>query len=194
MTQFDWHTLMISWNAHLVVHPDIEEYIDVTELQHQWLGFPGATEAQLVHLESRLATTLPPSYRAFLTYTNGWRFLTFTIENIYSTENVTWFIDRYPRIVQAWMSMPALDIPDSRYYVYDEYQREIDIRPAYLSSCLLISDITDAAMLLLNPCVVTGDGEWEAWLLASWLPGAHRYRSFWDLMQAEYQAFVTTRR
>ena len=181
---------MVSWNARLVIHPDIEEYIDVVELPQQWLGFPGATETQLVQLESQLGTTLPPSYRAFLSYTNGWRLLTFTIENVCSTENVTWFIDRYPRIVQAWMSMPTMDIPDSRYYVYDEHQREIDIRPEYLASCLLISDIADAAMVLLNPDVMTSDGEWEAWLLASWLPGAHRYRSFWELMQAEYQSFL----
>ncbi|MER6977287.1 hypothetical protein [Streptomyces carpinensis] len=42
---------------------------------------------------------------------------------------------------------------------------------------------------LLNPCVVTSDGEWEAWYLAHWLPGAVRYRSFWDLMNDEYKSF-----
>lgn len=44
----------------------------------------------------------------------------------------------------------------------------------------------DAAIYVLNPQIVTPEGEWEAWLFADWLPGAARYRSFQDLMQAEY--------
>ncbi|MEU6252536.1 hypothetical protein [Streptomyces sp. NPDC047043] len=42
---------------------------------------------------------------------------------------------------------------------------------------------------LLNPCVITPDGEWEAWYLAHWLPGAVRYRSFRALMNDEYETF-----
>jgi hypothetical protein len=33
--------------------------------------------------------------------------------------------------------------------------------------------------------VVTPDGEWEAWFFANWLPGANRYRSFWEMLQTE---------
>ena len=36
---------------------------------------------------------------------------------------------------------------------------------------------------------VTHDGEWEAWFFANWLPGATRFRSFAELMEAEYQSF-----
>ncbi|WP_326765011.1 hypothetical protein OG978_10920 [Streptomyces sp. NBC_01591] len=42
---------------------------------------------------------------------------------------------------------------------------------------------------LLNPRVITPDGEWEAWYLAHWLPGAVRYRTSWDLMKDEYRTF-----
>lgn len=31
--------------------------------------------------------------------------------------------------------------------------------------------------------VVDGDGEWEAWFFAAWMPGARRYRSFHDMIQ-----------
>ena len=48
---------------------------------------------------------------------------------------------------------------------------------------------SDSAIYLLNPKVVTPDGEWEAWFFANWLPGAARYRSFVELMQAEYRSF-----
>jgi hypothetical protein len=54
---------------------------------------------------------------------------------------------------------------------------------------LEVSDIGDSAILLLNPEVVTPDGEWEAWDFANWHPGAVRYRSFWDMMQALYDSF-----
>jgi hypothetical protein len=50
---------------------------------------------------------------------------------------------------------------------------------------LEISDTGDAAILLLNPEVVSDEGEWEAWFFASWLPGAGRFRSFEELMRFE---------
>ena len=48
-------------------------------------------------------------------------------------------------------------------------------------------------MYLLNPMVVTPEGEWEAWMFAHWLPGARRYRSFWELMGGEYRMFLRVR-
>ncbi|MEU4579478.1 hypothetical protein [Nonomuraea sp. NPDC023979] len=42
-----------------------------------------------------------------------------------------------------------------------------------------------AVMLVSTPHVSTTEGEWEAWYLAPWLPGANRYKSFWDLAMDE---------
>ena len=61
----------------------------------------------------------------------------------------------------------------------------------YLQTALEISDVGDAGIYLLNPQVVTEEGEWETWFFANWLPGATRYRSFQELMEAEYQNFLT---
>ncbi|MET8862730.1 hypothetical protein ABZW11_07205 [Nonomuraea sp. NPDC004580] len=44
----------------------------------------------------------------------------------------------------------------------------------------------DDGWVLLNPRVRTAEGEWEAWFHAPWLPGAHRYRTFLDLMEREH--------
>ncbi len=41
--------------------------------------------------------------------------------------------------------------------------------------------------------VVSPDGECEAWIFANCLPGANRYRSFWEMMQAEHDTFVSIR-
>ena len=62
-------------------------------------------------------------------------------------------------------------------------------RIEYLESAVEVSDIGDSAIFLLNPQVVTPDGEWEAWFFANWLPGASRYRSFGELMETEYHSF-----
>jgi hypothetical protein len=79
-------------------------------------------------------------------------------------------------------------ISDSEYYRYGDNQDPITMRAEYLPFMLEISDVGDGIMLL-NPRVVSKEGEWEAWFLASWLPGANRYRSFWDMMQASFRSF-----
>ncbi len=38
-----------------------------------WLGFPPASEERIQALEERLGHRLPPSYRTFLTVSDGWR-------------------------------------------------------------------------------------------------------------------------
>jgi hypothetical protein len=85
--------------------------------------------------------------------------------------------------------MEKTSISDEEYFVYGAEQNPGLIRYEYIRTALEISDVGDTAIYLLNPQVVAPDGEWEAWFLASWLPGANRYRSFWELMQAEYLRF-----
>jgi len=61
----------------------------------------------------------------------------------------------------------------------------------YLYSCLQISDDTDGYVYLLNPKIFTPDGDWEAWSFGSKIPGAFRYRSFWDMMRADSERIDT---
>ncbi|WP_329450816.1 hypothetical protein OG894_12620 [Streptomyces sp. NBC_01724] len=81
-------------------------------------------------------------------------------------------------------------VADEEYFVYGEAQAPFLLRPEYVPHTLKISHTPEATeVYLLNPCVVTADGEWEAWFVAHWLPGAVRYQSFWDLMNDEYRRF-----
>lgn len=48
------------------------------------------------------------------------------------------------------------------------------------------------AILLLNPQVITSEGEWEAWFFSNWGPGADRYPSFWELMQEQYDVMTSS--
>jgi hypothetical protein len=76
------------------------------------------------------------------------------------------------------------------YFVYGEAQDCSKLRVEYLQTVLEISDLGDSAIYLLNPQVITEDGEWEAWFFCKWLPGADRYRSFREMMQTEYKNFL----
>ncbi|WP_206309586.1 hypothetical protein [Streptomyces sp. A0642] len=81
-------------------------------------------------------------------------------------------------------------MPDEEYLVHGDEQHPCTLRTGYLSDMLEISHTPGAGdVCLLDPHVVTPSGEWEAWYLARWLPGAVRYRSFWDLMNDEYRSF-----
>lgn len=158
----------------------------------RWLGTSGATVQDLHALEERLGSELPPSYQQFLLTTDGWLDTTQFIERILPAREAGWTRDLDAGLIAGWTEGYG-DVPrvgDEDYFVYGEAQDTYSIRPEYLPHTLKISHTKDASdVYLLNPCVVTPDGEWEAWYLAHWLPGAVRYRSFWDLMNGEYARF-----
>jgi hypothetical protein len=75
---------------------------------------------------------------------------------------------------------------DEEHRRYGDQQDCVVFDATYLSTAIQISAVGDG-VLLLNPAVLTSDGEWEAWFFASWLPGARRYRSFLELLRATEQ-------
>lgn len=189
----DWRALLARWSAELIaagaaaggpLPPEV--------VASGWLGYPGATEAQLGAAEVRLGARLPPSYRQFLAVTNGWRHTGTFIDRLWPAEEIDWFRVRHQDWIDAYTD-PADDAPvplsDEAYRVYGDEQSSVTFRPADLRAALEISDVGDSAILLLNPCVVAPDGEWEAWFFANWLPGASRHPSFWALMEDEYASF-----
>ena len=188
----DWRPFLETWSRELVeagAYPGVPAEV----AESGWLGFPGATDEQLNRVEARLGVGLPPSYREFLTVSNGWRQTGNSIWRIWSTEEIDWFRVRNAEWIEAYLNpFGGRDEPsftDEEYLVYNQTQDPARFRVEYLESALEVSDIGDSAIYLLNPKVVTPNGEWEAWLFANWLPGASRHRSFAELMQAGYQSF-----
>ncbi|MEU1467765.1 SMI1/KNR4 family protein [Streptomyces sp. NPDC005761] len=157
----------------------------------RWLGGPGATPDELTGLEQRLGCVLPPSYREFLLTSDGWLDTTSEIAGLLPAGEVGRVGDVDPELIEGWGDDRGRDgVPDEEYFVYGEEQDCCALRTVYLSDMLKVSRTPDAGdVYLLNPRVVTPEGEWEAWYLAHWLPGAVRYRSFWDLMNDEYRSF-----
>ncbi|UIE39673.1 SMI1/KNR4 family protein [Leptodesmis sichuanensis] len=188
-------------------------------IESGWLGYPGATEAQIAQAEARLGMVLPRSYREFLKVTNGWYLTTPFVCKLWSTDEIErfavrrqdWindFTERYKREHYMNVTFNGSDIhlrtpsiPDEEYLVYGYDQDPKKLRIEYLQTALEISDRENSAIYLLNPQIdLNHDGEWEAWYLEDslpdngdlgddWRPGATRYRSFLEMMQEEYRSF-----
>ena len=111
-------------------------------------------------------------------------------------EEVDWYRVENSRGIQSIIESYSGSDPvsDEEYFDYSYDQRSPAYRPQYLLSVLQISDVGDSAVYLLNPEVRTAEGEWEAWFFASWRPGATRYRSFWEMMQEQYQDYRELRK
>jgi hypothetical protein len=198
---FDWQRFLMDWSRILLQDDNVTKYLSPEVIASGWLGYPGATEGQIAQAEGRLGAILPPSYRAFLKVTNGWRQTGPFITRLWSVDEIEWYCVRHQEMIDAWMEgVLSLDpnpqpVLDEEYLVYGDKQLSGVLRHEYLQMALEISDedTADDAVYLLNPKVVTSEGEWESWFLASWRAGADRYRSFQEMMQAEYKNYLALR-
>jgi len=192
----DWQILLAAWNEELLSDEEITGDLPLDVVQSRWLGYAPASDEQIRQAERRLGLSLPHSYRSFLRVTNGWRATGYSISRVRPIQEVDWF--RVENSGWAEISISAYrglgPIPDADYFVYGEGQRSPVYRAEYLLSAVQISDVGDSAVYLLNPEVRTETQEWEAWLYATWLAGAARHRTFWDMMQAEYDAYRDLKR
>ncbi|NEP81416.1 MAG: SMI1/KNR4 family protein [Okeania sp. SIO3C4] len=152
-------------------------------LESEWLGFPGASEEQIVAAETRLGTTLPPSYRDFLKVTNGWLDYPSIIE-LWPIEKIDWFSVENQEWIDIWLDYCPEEASDEEYfnYKYDWWYWTQPIRTKYMQTALQISGDDDSEVVLLNPKIIHND-EWEAWLFSSHHAGINRCRSFQEMLQ-----------
>jgi len=189
MPSFPWKDLLAQWSDEIIRSGDLDDELAPAVAASGWLGHPGATEEEISAAEARLGVTFPPSYREFLQVTNGWRMTTGSVGRLRPVVEVQWYAAEEQDTVNAWTAAGQDDTPsDQEYLVYGD-QAVQPLRAEYLQSAMAISDYGDG-IYLLNPQTVTPEGEWEAWFFAHWVPGADRYRSFWELMIAEHEHFL----
>ncbi len=172
-----------------LINPTNLTLVEQDFLQKRKLFTSGATPEQIQSLEKRLDKKLPASYVDFLKTSNGGIILAMDADDgeLWSTEQVNWFIEQSPQWVEAWDTKNHNDVRDHLYFVYGEKQDCVHIRTEYLRTALAISHSIESAVYLLNPQIVTSSGEWEAWYFNNELPGAIRYPSFLEMMVAEKQ-------
>lgn len=176
--RFPWRPLLERWSREWLEDRDYLVELPDEVVEAAWLGFPPATEEEIAEAERRLGVALPPSYRAFLRVTNGWRRTSPFIERVWGTDQVEWLQVRNKELIEIWTDQ---EMPDC-------WERQA------LPGALEISDWGDSAIYMLSPGVVREDGEWEAAFFANWSPGARVFGSFWDLMEEEYQSFLRLRK
>ena len=181
MTEFDWSTFLKRWSEEWLQDRRYRDQTPPEVVARGWLGYPGATEEEIAAAEQRLETTLPPSYRTFLSITNGWRNTSPFIDHLWSTHQIAWLTERNQDLIDVWTApdMVEFDFWESR----------------YLPTALEISDWGDSALYVLNPRVIRADGEWQATFFANWAsPCAQVHGSFRELMLAEFETFRDLRR
>jgi len=180
MNESQWKAFLLEYNRELLSYEEVVEALPRELIKKGWLGYPIATEKELRAIEKHLVTGLPPSYRAFLKVSNGWRISCISMLDLLPISKVAWFHEQNQDWIDAYVGPSAESPPitDEEYFVYGEEQDCVKFRTEYLQTALQISNEVDGAVLLLNPKVVTAEGEWETWFFANWLPGAQRYRSF----------------
>ena len=179
----EWEKLMIEWNETLFQDEVLMKHLDDNLKKRKWLGNPGATEDQLDKLEQRLGIELPPDYKNFLRFSNGWQGrLTSSIYNLWSTEEIQWLSVRNQGWIDDEIRTFSGQVSVEEHMRYGVRQFETTYRAEYLKAALEISDWGDASILLLNPEIKDEEGNWEAWEYATWYPGAFRFPSFAELM------------
>lgn len=185
MSVFDWRAFLEQWSQAILQSPEVE-YFDLpkTAIKTKWLGFDGATEAQIVEVETKLGTKLPPSYRAFLKVSNGWRNTGTFIDRILPVEEIHWFRDTpNPSLIDH----ANLYISQMTSVPYDPEYDEADYN--HFMDTLVIAEPTEEEELyLLNPKVKNKAGEWQAWAFAHWIPGVEAFDSFQALLENEYDS------
>ena len=166
---YGWRELLERVSADIVDAGEFEEELSADAVAQRWLGTDGASEETLAAAESRLGVRLPPTYRAFLSTTNGFGPVGFFVRRLRPAEELVWLRDEDPELIAIWT----------------EETQETD-----LAESLAVSDEYDGARVLLNPTVVDHAGDWEAWYFAHWVPGAERHASFRTLVEEAHQSFV----
>ena len=183
MIDHQWHELLQSWSRHILATGDYRDYLpeEAIDKQKLWIGYPGVSEEQIAQAECRLNTRLPASYREFLKVSNGWPTGGPYVARILPVEEIEWVSARKRDWLEYWKLGVKLGSGSSDLSAITAVPG-FDI--GLLESGLEISN-EDVGIYLLIPGLKSADGEWEAWCFEG-ETGALRYRSFWDLMQAEF--------
>lgn len=187
--RFPWSELLRRWSFELCEDEAFALTQDDAVTESGWTGAEPVAEGELRDLEHRIGRTLPPSYRSFLMTTNGY-VGGGSVERIRPAREVKGFADDESEWVDIWIETAGAGTPLTvAEHVAARDDDAGNARWQLLSDAIQVSDTYDGAVYLLCPTIVDDGGEWEAWLFATWLPGAARFPSWWDLLNREYRTW-----
>ncbi|MFE2761612.1 SMI1/KNR4 family protein [Streptomyces halstedii] len=177
----NWQWFLERWNAQWTAVRRLtdSEEADEEDLTAGGLGFPPAGERRTAALEQRLGTALPPSYRAFLQVSDGWRHAGSSVYLLAGTGDADWHRDP--------MGMKALHEEQ-----LDEGSAPSDVLMAGMwERALRLSLDSDMTDVLLDPGDIDENGEWAVYVYKGW-SGEYpeRYGSFAAFMREAHRKFV----
>ena len=139
MTMYNWKKLLEQINDTILSDKDLCAVVDNPDT----LFNPAASEEQILKNQNRLETDLPPSYKSFLSTSNGFKILNNFYWDIFPIEKVQWLKDFDQDLIDAWLKPPGLEVypavGDEEYYVYDQTQNSTWVGPSYMAKSLAIS-------------------------------------------------------
>ena len=188
-----WMMILSRLNSILLRSDEWRGNLTQEALSSGWCGQLPALESEILDRERRLGVTLPPSYRSFLSISNGWRPFSSFIERLLPVEEIEQYRTANPEDLALLQECyQEYDVSDEDYLDYETPEHMVALRHRYYPESLLIGKKWDGGggeFILLNPHIVSSDGEWEAIFFANWIPGNQRYRSFWDLVMESVKTF-----
>lgn len=193
---FNWNNFLKKYSREFLERMEDEDFTSLPPemIEAVWLGYPGVKDEEISAAENRLGLTLPPSYKNFLTITNGWWMFDDVFGRLYPVQEVEILATKNQQFVDDWNKGwkmgwgESISISDEEYFNYEEYADSY--RNEYLPTTLVIGGEEGKGLILLNPQIVSDDGEWEAWEFATWYPGAVRYPSFLEIMIDGYKRIL----
>ncbi|MEM1263493.1 MAG: hypothetical protein AAGH76_13915 [Pseudomonadota bacterium] len=194
MSEFDWSTLLRSWEIELIELLNQIERLDLIEfealeleaIRKQRLGnTPGPCDA-IGELEARLGYSLSPSITSFFNFTAEWILpgIGKHAAKVLPAEEIDYFWRKYPAQYSEFESNPREGISDKRYFQYGAEQDPEVFRTEYARDLVVITTDSPTSFYFLNGAVRSADGELEAWYF-SFHGGAQRFRTFFELMKSE---------
>ena len=189
-----WEPLLRKWSEETLDRLDdaVLAQVPAEARSSRYLGGSGASDADIAALEQRIGRALPESYRSFLQTTNGMFWPMHGVTQLYAAAEVDRLDRRNKPVLDAWQegSGSRPPVSDAEYSRYDPDQDPAHFRIEYLASSLEVGSMANEDLLLLNPQVINAEGEWEALFMAFWLPGAQRYPSFLQAIEALHAEFL----
>ncbi|MEU4876472.1 SMI1/KNR4 family protein [Streptomyces sp. NPDC021608] len=176
---FNWQNLLGRWQREWVPRGDE----DMDEGEPVPLGGPGADESAILAAEERLGRRLPPSYRAFLAASDGWRVdQAAGIHRLGGAADIEWFRDPFDLTPLYEESLG------------DRPRAEDVLRAGMWRRALRLETDSDMSYALLDPGDRDEDGEWALYVHHGWsgeLP--ERHPSFRAYMEDMYRSFHAAR-
>jgi hypothetical protein len=186
MLNIDWHETITAYKTQPKEYPmEYGEWAEPYALELACayekgeITNEGVLDEEIATIEAKLNVKFPPSYLAFLKYSNG-LLLPDRFTNLLPLKRIDWFYTLNQEWVDIW-NEDEDNVEDEKYFVYGKEQDSCHMRNQYLKTALQISDSAEGDVLLLNPEVKFGE-EWEAWWFGDTLAGAIRFQSFQELL------------